>query len=174
MLAEVHVDPPTGSGNGLPAPHTAGFVPSWSGVERIAPDLVFTLNAARGGPFGIEWSMNGRPMRHEHSALMSQWHPAPYRLPVGRWAKLRFVNESARLHPMHLHGQFFKVLARNAQPVDEGHWRDTVLVHPHETVDIGLVPIDQGQWMLHCHVLEHQDSGMMTLIGVGAEPGGSK
>lgn len=174
VLAELVVGSPSGSGSGLPAQRAAGFVPAWLGTERISPDLVFRLNAAGGGPFGIEWSMNGRPMRHEHSAVMSEVHVAPYRLPVGRWAKLRFVNESARLHPMHLHGQFFKVLSRNARPVDEGHWRDTVLVHPRETVDIGLVPIDQGQWMLHCHVLEHQDSGMMTLIGVNTESGGVK
>jgi FtsP/CotA-like multicopper oxidase with cupredoxin domain len=165
-LAEFSVGPASEAGRPSTAHSSVGFVPAWLGTERVSPDLVFRLNAAGGGPFGIEWSMNGRPMRHEHSELMSESYVAPYRLPVGRWAKLRFVNESARLHPMHLHGQFFKVLSRNAKPVDEGHWRDTVLIHPRETVDIGLVPVDQGQWMLHCHVLEHQDSGMMTLIAV--------
>jgi FtsP/CotA-like multicopper oxidase with cupredoxin domain len=174
VLAELVVGSPSDSESGRPMQPQAGVVPEWSGTERISPDLVFRLNAASGGPFGIEWSMNGRPMRHDHSAAMSELHVAPYRLPVGRWAKLRFVNESARLHPMHLHGQFFKVLSRNATAVDEGHWRDTVLVHPREIVDIGLVPVDQGQWMLHCHVLEHQDSGMMTLIAVDPEASRSR
>jgi FtsP/CotA-like multicopper oxidase with cupredoxin domain len=67
---------------------------------------------------------------------------------------------------MHIHGQFFKVLARDGRPVEERHWRDTVLVRPRETVDVGLVPLDLGLWMLHCHILEHAESGMMTLVEV--------
>ena len=48
----------------------------------------------------------------------------------------------------------------------ERHWRDTVLVHGKEEVDVGLVAEERGQWMMHCHVLEHADSGMMTLLSV--------
>ena len=69
-------------------------------------------------------------------------------------------------HPMHIHGLFFKVLARNGQPVDEPYWRDTVLLHSHDTVDVGTVPLDRGTWMVHCHILEHAESGMMTLVDV--------
>ena len=67
---------------------------------------------------------------------------------------------------MHVHGQFFKLLSRNGKPVDEPHWRDTVLLHAQETVDVGLVPLDVGRWMLHCHILEHAESGMMTMVEV--------
>jgi len=67
---------------------------------------------------------------------------------------------------MNIHGQFFKVLARNGERVEEPFWRDTVLLHAKETVDVGLVPQDRGTWMLHCHVLEHAESGMMTLVNV--------
>jgi FtsP/CotA-like multicopper oxidase with cupredoxin domain len=67
---------------------------------------------------------------------------------------------------MHLHGQFFKLLAVNGQPAQENSWRDTVLVGPKESVDIGLVPIDKGLWALHCHILEHAEAGMMITIGV--------
>ena len=74
----------------------------------------------------------------------------------------------ARLHPMHIHGSFFRVLARDGQAVDEPYWRDTVLVRPRQTIDIGLVPLDPGLWMLHCHILEHAESGMMTLLEVTA------
>ena len=44
--------------------------------------------------------------------------------------------------------------------------RDTVLVNPKEMVDIGLVPRDVGTWALHCHIQEHHDSGMMTMVKV--------
>ena len=138
-------------------------VPRWAGADAVPADLEFALDARRGGPFGIEWTINGEA-RGDHAAHGSA-HPAGS-LPAGRFGKLRFTNRSARLHPMHLHGSFFRVVARNGQPVEEPFWRDTVLVRPRETVDVGLVPLDPGRWMLHCHILEHAESGMMTLLEV--------
>jgi FtsP/CotA-like multicopper oxidase with cupredoxin domain len=142
----------------------AARVPRWSDANTRPADAQIALNARLGGPYGLEWTLNGAVMRHDNGE--HHHHEAPYSLRQGRWAKLRFVNESARLHPMHIHGQFFKVLARDGRPVDERHWRDTVLVRPRETVEIGLVPLDLGRWMLHCHILEHAESGMMTLVEV--------
>lgn len=122
----------------------------------------FRLNARAGGPFGIEWLINGAAMDHsEHAA-----HQATYSLPLGERSRVRFSNESYRLHPMHLHGMFFRVIARNGSAVDEPFTRDTVLVHPQETVDVTVVPRDAGVWMAHCHVLEHAEAGMMTLVDV--------
>jgi FtsP/CotA-like multicopper oxidase with cupredoxin domain len=137
--------------------------PRWRDAAASMPTEVLRLNVRVGGPFGIEWMINDAAFRHEESAHA---HRPQYRLTRGQWTKLRFVNESARLHPMHLHGQFFYVVARNGQPTDEGHWRDTVLVHPRETVDVAVAPHDAGLWMLHCHILEHAESGMMTLVEV--------
>jgi FtsP/CotA-like multicopper oxidase with cupredoxin domain len=138
-------------------------VPARQRAESATPVRAeFRLNAQSGGPFGIQWTINGTAMDHA-------MHTLPERrehLPIGEFSRLRFVNESYRLHPMHIHGLFFKVLARNGVPVDEGHFRDTVLVHPKETVDIGTVPEDPGRWMLHCHILEHAESGMMTVIEI--------
>lgn len=148
------------------APLSKGFVPTWHGAEALPVDLEFRLNASRGGPYGIQWMINEQMMIHDDESPMSESHEPPYFMKRGRWTKMRFSNESARLHPMHLHGQFFKVVARNGIPVDEEHWRDTVLVGPRETVDVGLVPTEPGDWMLHCHIMEHQDAGMMTLVGV--------
>ncbi len=93
-------------------------------------------------------------------------HGRRYELPFGAWSKVRFTNESFRLHPMHIHGVVFKVLARNGVRVDEPYWRDTVLLHRKDTVDVGVVPLDRGTWMAHCHILEHAEAGMMTLIDV--------
>jgi FtsP/CotA-like multicopper oxidase with cupredoxin domain len=67
---------------------------------------------------------------------------------------------------MHIHGQFFKVVARNGQPVDEPFFRDTVLLKSKDSVDVGIVPLDRGRWMLHCHIQEHAEAGMMTLVDV--------
>lgn len=61
---------------------------------------------------------------------------------------------------------FFRLLARDGQPVDEPFFRDTVVVHAKETLDVGLVPVDAGRWMMHCHILEHAEAGMMMMIDV--------
>jgi FtsP/CotA-like multicopper oxidase with cupredoxin domain len=135
-------------------------VPAWKDAATLDPTLQFELNAERGGPYGIAWTLNG-------IAATDHAHHQGGRLALGRFAHVRFVNASYRLHPMHVHGMFFKVLARNGTPVDEPFFRDTTLVHAKETVDIGLVPLDPGRWMLHCHILEHAEAGMMTSLEVG-------
>jgi FtsP/CotA-like multicopper oxidase with cupredoxin domain len=76
------------------------------------------------------------------------------------------VNDTAFHHPMHLHGHVFRVLARNGRASPHLEWQDTVLVAPRETVDIAFVADNPGDWMFHCHVLEHQQAGMMGLFRV--------
>lgn len=132
-------------------------VPAWKNAAHQPVDESYVLNARRGGEHGIQWTINGQPWG-EHQ--VTQLEP-------GRWVRVRFQNDSARLHPMHIHGQFFKVIARDGKPVDVPYFRDTVLLHGRETIDVGMVPIDWGRWMMHCHILEHAESGMMTEIQVG-------
>ena len=144
----------------FPSPARA-HVPAWTDTLHVPPRISFRLEARAGGPYGLSWLINGEAMHpdHHHDGV-------PYSLPRGEWSKLRFENVSARLHPMHMHGLFFKVIARNGVAVDEPYFRDTVLVRPRETVDVGTVPLDEGRWMAHCHILEHAESGMMTLVEV--------
>lgn len=134
-------------------------VPNWRGAAERDVDHMYRLNASRGGEHGIQWMINGRPWG-EHE---------PTQLTEGRWVRVRFQNDSARLHPMHIHGQFFRVIARNGEAVDEPYFRDTVLLHRNETIDVGMVPLDWGRWLMHCHILEHAASGMMTEIEVRPE-----
>lgn len=136
-------------------------VPRLDGALERPVDVTYVLSAQRGGQHGIRWTINGRPWgEHEVTELES-----------GRWARVRFQNDSARLHPMHLHGQFFKVIARNGEPVDAPYFRDTVLLRGRESIDVGMVPTDWGRWMMHCHILEHAESGMMTEVRVGSRGG---
>jgi len=161
-LAEISVEGDPVSTPEFESPARA-HVPGWQRPESATPVRAkFSLNAQSGGPFGIQWTINGAAMEHAAHAMPEH----PQHLPIGEFSRLRFVNESYRLHPMHIHGLFFKVLARNGVPVNEAHFRDTVLIHAQETVDIGTVPEDAGRWMLHCHILEHAESGMMTVIEV--------
>jgi FtsP/CotA-like multicopper oxidase with cupredoxin domain len=79
---------------------------------------------------------------------------------------LALHNETAWWHPMHLHGHSFRVLSRNGAPVAHREWGDTVLVPPKQAVEIAFVADNPGDWMLHCHVTDHQVAGLMTVLRV--------
>lgn len=66
-------------------------------------------------------------------------------------------------HPFHVHGVQFQVLERNGNPppLNERGWKDTVMVDNGEEVKILAVFKNKGLFMYHCHILEHEDSGMM-------------
>ena len=61
---------------------------------------------------------------------------------------------------------FFRVIARNGQPTRRSEWQDTVMMDPRERVEIAFVADNPGDWMFHCHILEHQSGGMFGLIRV--------
>jgi bilirubin oxidase len=73
-------------------------------------------------------------------------------------------------HPFHLHGFRFQVLERNGVPEPFRAWRDAVNVPKHETVRL-IVRYDDfpGKWMFHCHILDHEDHGMMGVLEVRSE-----
>jgi len=75
-------------------------------------------------------------------------------------------NDLGMEHPFHLHGQWFTVLSRNGQPAPELGLRDTVLVGGMETVRIATTFDNPGLWMVHCHILEHAEAGMMAVVEV--------
>jgi FtsP/CotA-like multicopper oxidase with cupredoxin domain len=88
----------------------------------------------------------------------------------GELITLRIGNERAVLHgmqhPIHLHGQRFLVLAVNGTRNENLAWKDTVLVPSGATVDLLIDLSNPGRWMLHCHIAEHLEAGMMTMITV--------
>ncbi len=112
---------------------------------------------------GLVWAVNGRvPMAGEEG------HPGEplARLTLGRTARYTIRNDTSWAHPIHLHGMAFKVIERSQALLGTGHWADTVLVAPQETVTVAFVADNPGSWMFHCHILSHMDSGMMGHIEV--------
>jgi FtsP/CotA-like multicopper oxidase with cupredoxin domain len=102
------------------------------------------------------WGFNGRTFDDAETLSVES----------GSVAVIRLVNDSQALHPIHFHGQFFIVTAIDGEPIDEGHLRDTVLVMPGQTIDLALYASDEGTWAVHCHIQEHAEAGMMTLLEV--------
>lgn len=84
----------------------------------------------------------------------------------GDVVKIRLFNDPNSMHPMshpiHLHGQRFLVISRDGVPNRNLVWKDTVLVPVGSTVDILLDVTNPGKWMMHCHIAEHLESGMMS------------
>jgi FtsP/CotA-like multicopper oxidase with cupredoxin domain len=108
------------------------------------------------------WTINSQswPGR-DHSRL-----PPPVAiLERGRSYVFRLVNATKLIHPIHIHGHSFKVL-RSDQRALRQHTADTVLLMPEETVDVAFVADNPGKWMFHCHVIEHQEAGMMSYVVV--------
>jgi FtsP/CotA-like multicopper oxidase with cupredoxin domain len=74
-------------------------------------------------------------------------------------------------HPFHLHGFQFQILDRDGVPEPYRSWKDVVNVRKHQTVRI-VVRFDDfpGKWMFHCHILDHEDHGMMGILEVRPPP----
>ena len=100
----------------------------------------------------------------------------------GKLHDMNRVDETARLgdveiwqienivgmdHPFHLHGFQFQVLDRDGKPEPFRSWKDTINVPKHSTVRIIVRFADfAGKWMYHCHILDHEDHGMMGVLEV--------
>ena len=108
---------------------------------------------------GLAWTLN--------DVAADSHAPDPlFTIARGRTAVLELVNATSWWHPIHLHGFAFRELTRNGMPVAHSPLRDTTLLAPDESREVGFVADNPGHWMLHCHVLEHQESGMMAVIRV--------
>lgn len=72
------------------------------------------------------------------------------------------------IHPFHIHGAQFKIISRNgeAPPENEQGWKDSISVEPDERVKIAIQFKHKGVYMFHCHILEHEDNGMMGQVKV--------
>lgn len=79
---------------------------------------------------------------------------------------IAMTNATAFHHPIHLHGHSFRVISLNGAPTAHREWQDTVLMAPRERVEIAFVADNPGDWMFHCHILEHQAGGMMGMFRV--------
>lgn len=77
-------------------------------------------------------------------------------------------NNMGMAHPFHGHGTQFLILDRdgNPPPPNEQGWKDTILVAPGEKVRAIATFNHKGLFMYHCHILEHEDAGMMGQFNV--------
>ncbi len=139
------------------------------------PDRLFSLTAPdpagsveeRTFRFGTEFDDESRTMlRHHINDRSFELDRVDERVPFGRTEIWSFVNDDQFAHPIHLHATHFRVLSRTGGrgvvfPWERG-LKDTVLLYPSETVRVAVrFSAQRGLFLLHCHNLEHGDTGMM-------------
>jgi FtsP/CotA-like multicopper oxidase with cupredoxin domain len=121
-------------------------------------DQSFDLHL-RGNMAKYEWPINGVVFDVAHP----QGQKAQVTVKRGQRIAIRFINETAMAHPMHLHGHSFQVIGINGKSF-QGALRDTVLVPAKTTVTVAFDANNPGIWYLHCHVLWHLAAGMAVLV----------
>ncbi len=112
-----------------------------------------------GGPV---WAINGTSMTGDGGMDM----PPLFTLQRGASCHITMRNKTAWWHTMHIHGFSMLVLTRNGAPVPHRRWQDSVLMAPRDAVECAFVAGNPGKWMLHCHITDHQMTGLMTVFHV--------
>jgi len=131
--------------------------PSTEGATPVNLKLEVIQDANR----EFHYLINGKPF--------SKATPIPAKL--GETQIWNVDNPSPWSHPLHIHGFFFLVLDRNGEPVHPMEWKDTVSVPLKDSLKL-LVRFEDrpGTWMVHCHILDHAEGGLMTTVQVGNGP----
>jgi FtsP/CotA-like multicopper oxidase with cupredoxin domain len=129
-----------------------------SAVERTRSFVLAMGPGMMGGPPTI----NGR---------VFDAHRVDERVPAGALEIWEVSNRSTMPHPFHAHGVQFQVVDRRGAGIPIGPQdlglKDTVLLWPNEQVRLAVrVGAHRGIFVLHCHNLEHEDAGMMSLFEI--------
>ena len=118
----------------------------------------FELNHGMSPAVGMAFLINGEP--YSHDVIHTQ-------VKLNTIEDWELINTGVMDHPFHIHGNAFQVISRNDKPESLLAWRDTVLVRRGETVRIRIPFRDfAGKTVYHCHVLDHEDLGMMGNLAI--------
>ena len=123
-------------------------------LKKTAPDFTVTFTEDKNGFYinGRKFSPDAPPMTTARIGTYQHW---------------RIVNQTRELHPFHIHQVHFLAYAENGIPLAHPLWLDTVNVPYGRSVDVILDfsdPVIKGMSVFHCHLLNHEDKGMMAKI----------
>jgi FtsP/CotA-like multicopper oxidase with cupredoxin domain len=122
--------------------------------EEASPRFIVTFTEDKKGFYinGEKFAPDASPMVHAKVGTFQHW---------------RIANDSKELHPMHIHQVHFLAYAENGRPIADPLWLDTVNVPYGGSVDVIMDftnPVIRGMSVFHCHLLNHEDKGMMAKI----------
>jgi FtsP/CotA-like multicopper oxidase with cupredoxin domain len=113
---------------------------------------------------GVEFTING--MAGLGHGSHTGTHDFIERVPQNRPVRITLRSDVSPEHPFHLHGQFFQIVAPASRARLEPGLKDVVLVRGAEAVTVLTYFENPGQWMVHCHIAEHAERGMMSEVMV--------
>src|SRR6266403_1115948 len=122
--------------------------------QKVPPRFVVTFTEDKNGFY-----INGKKFAPDA--------PPMVRAKVGTFQHWKIVNASGELHPMHIHQVHFLPYAENDKAIADPLWMDTVNVPYGGSVDVIMDftdPVIRGMSVFHCHLLNHEDKGMMAKI----------
>jgi suppressor of ftsI len=122
--------------------------------EKTAPRFTVTFTEDKNGFY-----INGRKVTPDAAPMA--------RVKIGSYQHWKIVNATSELHPMHIHQVHFLAYAENDKPIAEPLWLDTVNVPYGGSVDVIMDftdPVIKGMSVFHCHLLNHEDKGMMAKV----------
>ena len=123
-------------------------------LKQAAPSFTVLFTEDENGFY-----INGRKFAADQAPMTSAR--------VGTYQHWRIVNATAELHPFHIHQVHFLAYAENGTALPHAEWLDTVNVPVAGSVDVILDltnPVIKGISVFHCHLLNHEDKGMMAKI----------
>ena len=138
-------------------------------------------------------TVEGDPNTETADMTALRWEDAVTENPAaGETEVWEFYNASADAHPMHIHEVLFQVVDRQDVVVDEEEmtvhvdessdpsppepwedgWKDTVIAYPGQVTRVRMRFEHEGQFVWHCHIVEHEDNEMMRPYRIGpVQPG---
>jgi FtsP/CotA-like multicopper oxidase with cupredoxin domain len=125
-----------------------------TGEPEVDADYIMLLNDA-----SIGLTINGRGFPATQPIIAKK----------GDRIRVRYMNEGFQIHPMHLHGFYQTVIAKDGARLPAPYLVDTLNVAPGERYDVLIDCIEPGAWAYHCHLLTHAESthgmfGMVTAL----------
>jgi FtsP/CotA-like multicopper oxidase with cupredoxin domain len=123
-------------------------------LERSAPVFTLKFSEDKNGFY-----INDRKFAPDEEPMT--------RVKVGTYAHWRVRNATNEIHPFHIHQVHFLVYERAGVLLRRPEWMDTVNLEPNESLDLIMDftdPIIRGLSVFHCHLLKHEDKGMMAKI----------
>jgi FtsP/CotA-like multicopper oxidase with cupredoxin domain len=139
-------------------------LPLPSQTRRIELSMSMGMMGGMGGGrgMGMKFTFNGKTFDPQRVDIQTRLGS------IEDW-ELVNVDPDGMDHPFHLHVNPFQVVSRNSQPETYRAWKDTVLVRGQETVRIRIPFRDfAGKTVYHCHILDHEDLGMMGMVEMQA------
>ena len=123
-------------------------------VKTADPHFVLTFSEDKNGFY-----INGRKYAPDAEPMV--------RAKVGEYQHWRVVNVTREVHPLHIHQVHFLAYLENGRALPDPEWLDTINVPVGGSVDVIMNftdPVIRGMSVFHCHLLNHEDKGMMAKI----------